>query len=83
MWRRGSLNLMRWLLLVTLSGCGSKTSSPSTQQHSGDGAAYVSCETLCLRPSDCEPAYNDDGYCPPGYLCAFTFQCVADGGASD
>ena len=45
-----------------------------------DASVYEECDSLCIRPSDCAPAYNDDGICPPGFLCALRFTC---GAASD
>ena len=51
-----------------------------------DGAAqtaFEACDTLCLKPGDCQVAYNDDGYCPAGFRCAARFTCAVDGGGED
>ena len=75
---------MRWLLLGILVGCSSHSGgSLSIGQRDNDGGAYQECDTVCLRPGDCQSAYNDDGICPPGYLCAYHFTCVSDGGTAD
>jgi hypothetical protein len=75
---------VRWLLLGILAGCSNHTgSSLSVGQHDNDSSAYEECSTICLRPGDCLIAYNDDGICPPGFLCAFHFTCVSDGGTGD
>jgi hypothetical protein len=44
---------------------------------------YMECQAVCLRPSDCQMAYNDDGTCPAGFLCSRDFRCTLDGGARD
>ena len=41
----------------------------------------VPCSSYCVRPSDCQIAYTDDGLCPTGFLCSATFRCASDGGA--
>jgi hypothetical protein len=79
---------MRALLVAALlaAGCPSSSSSSSSSPADGaapqgsDGAAYNECRTICLRPGDCAVAYSSDDRCPPGFLCARTFSCVADGG---
>jgi hypothetical protein len=70
------------LTCFLLAACHNSTSGPPLAggQHDLDGSVYESCETVCVRPSDCQIAYNDDGICPPGFRCAFRFQCTPDGG---
>jgi hypothetical protein len=72
-------------MLLALAGCrgaGSTLDLAAPIIDGGsDGPAYVPCTTFCLRPGDCAFSYNADGVCPFGFLCALTFQCVADGGA--
>jgi hypothetical protein len=68
------------LALVLLAGAGACETKPGTQnvppRQGGDlGAVFQSCDSLCLRPSDCAQAFNDDGICPPGFLCATRFSC--------
>jgi hypothetical protein len=75
---------VRWLLLAALTGCSThQGSSLSVGQQNNDSGAYEECSTICLRPGDCQISYNDDGICPPGFLCALRFTCVSDGGAGD
>jgi hypothetical protein len=40
-----------------------------------DASVFNECSSICLRPSDCAPAFPDDGYCPPGFLCSREFHC--------
>ena len=40
------------------------------------GAIFQECTSVCVRPSDCAMAFNDDGICPPGFLCALRFSCT-------
>jgi len=62
---------------MLLAACTSSTSGPAgpSQQRGSDGSAYEACDSLCLRPGDCQMAYNDDGICPAGFRCALRFQC--------
>jgi hypothetical protein len=43
-----------------------------------DAAVFQACTSVCIRPGDCAHAFNDDGICPPGFLCALRFQCSTD-----
>jgi hypothetical protein len=47
------------------------------------GVAYEACDSLCLRETDCQVAYPDDGYCPGGFRCSARFSCLADAGVHD
>jgi hypothetical protein len=42
-----------------------------------DASVYEECDSICIRPSDCAQAYNDDGICPPGFLCSLRFTCAS------
>jgi hypothetical protein len=67
------------MLLVAGGGCQNRLSPvPSGGPPNPDAHVFEACETICLRPADCAIAYNDDGICPPGYLCARTFSCSHD-----
>ena len=69
------------VLLIVFAACTNPMGGPtSTSQRGIDGSAYLECNTICLRPGDCEISYNDNGTCPAGFLCAYTFTCVTDGG---
>ena len=75
--RGGALALA--LALLGAGACTSKTGQqvvPPQQQF--DGAVYQECDSLCIRPGDCAQAFNDDGICPPGFLCALRFSCNSD-----
>ncbi len=77
---------MRFLFLlssVLLTAACTSSGGPAniSPQRDIDASAYQECDTLCVRPSDCQTAFNDDGTCPPGYLCAFRYTCVSDGSA--
>jgi hypothetical protein len=78
--KEGSLNTVRWILLLAVcAGCPSTpsgSSPPNQQQRDRDASAYQECSTLCLRPGDCAVAYNDDEICPVGFRCALTFSCT-------
>ena len=69
-------------LALALLGAGACTSKTGQQvvppQQPFDGAVYQECDSLCLRPGDCAQAFNDDGICPPGFLCALRFSCNSD-----
>jgi hypothetical protein len=70
-------------LVIFAVGCASKVSPISSgPPRNLDAAIFSACETICLRPGDCATAFNDDGICPPGFLCARTFACARDA-ASD
>lgn len=70
------------LLSALLGGCSPPGSVPDADPQIPDAGtpAFDPCDTICLRPSDCQPAYNDDGYCPAGFRCAARFSCATDGG---
>jgi hypothetical protein len=76
--RRGPFHFCSLLLIAALSGCPRSSPGPSTSTQNPadrDAAVYESCSGLCLRPGDCEVAYNDDGICPIGFKCALRFPC--------
>ena len=63
---------------VGAGGCETKSGmqtvpTPPTQDL---GAIFQECTSVCVRPSDCAQAFNDDGICPPGFLCALRFSCT-------
>lgn len=68
---------------LLFGGCSPAGSVPDGDPRTPDlgTPAFDPCDTICLRPSDCQPAYNDDGYCPAGFRCAARFSCAVDGGA--
>jgi hypothetical protein len=72
-WRGGAF------AVALLSSAGCHLSGGATPivggQPDRDASVYEECDSLCIRPSDCAPAYNDDGICPPGFLCALRFTC--------
>jgi hypothetical protein len=75
--RGGFFALVLALFLGAGAGaCSSRTGVP-TQPHQPnlDAAVYQECDSICIRPGDCAQAYNDDGICPPGFLCALHFTC--------
>ncbi len=68
------------LTAALLAGAGGACSSkPGTNvvppQPKFDGAVYQECDSVCIRPGDCAQTFNDDGICPPGFLCATRFTC--------
>lgn len=70
------------IIAATATGCRSRSfpgngAGPAPDL---DLAVYQECESVCFRPSDCEIAYTDDGFCPAGFLCALRYSCDADGG---
>jgi hypothetical protein len=72
------------MILVALAACTQTPRPPlgPSGPPDTDAGVYESCTTLCLRPGDCEQAYPSDGeICPPGFRCAFRFQCTTDGGS--
>lgn len=75
--RRGGA-IALWLTLG-LSACHHGTSStPGGGTPNLDAAVFQACDSVCIRPSDCAQAFNDDGICPPGFLCALRFRCGSD-----
>jgi hypothetical protein len=78
--RRGGAFALALALLgagVSVGGCQSTSGNqtvppPQTMDLS---ATFQSCTSVCVRPSDCAMAFNDDGICPPGFLCATRFSC--------
>jgi hypothetical protein len=75
--RRGGAFALALMLFGASVGCESKTGSqtvppPQTQDL---GPIFQSCTSVCVRPSDCAQAFNDNGICPPGFLCATRFSC--------
>ena len=70
------------LALLGGAGVGACSSRTGTQvvppQPMFDGAVYQECDSVCIRPGDCAQAFNDDGICPPGFLCALRFTCNSD-----
>jgi hypothetical protein len=76
------------LLAGLLSGCAASTAPLDFSAAAQDGgappaSAFVACDTFCLRPGDCAFAYNDDGICPAGFLCARSFSCGRDAASGD
>ncbi|MCU1279772.1 MAG: hypothetical protein JWM53_3318 [bacterium] len=66
-------------LLLSAGGgaCTVRTSAPiPPHQQNFDGAVFQECTSVCVRPGDCAQAFNDDGICPPGFLCALRFSCA-------
>jgi hypothetical protein len=79
--RRGGAFALAWVLLVGAgaSACNQKGSgSGPAPPNNTDLAVYQECTSVCVRPSDCAMAFNDDGICPPGFLCALRFSCNPD-----
>jgi hypothetical protein len=75
--------VLRFALAAALLGaagaCTSKTGSNVVPpQPQFDGAVYQECDSVCIRPGDCAQTFNDDGICPPGFLCALRFTCTPD-----
>ena len=52
--------------------------TPPSQNPNLDAAVFQECSSVCIRPTDCAQTYNDDGICPPGFLCATRFTCNPD-----
>jgi len=77
--RRGGAFALALVLLVGAGACTSKGSSQvGPPKQLGDAAIYQECDSVCVRPGDCAMIYNDDGICPPGFLCALRFTCTPD-----
>jgi hypothetical protein len=66
--------------LLALAGC--QRSSPPSGGGTGrndDAAVFQPCDSVCVRPGDCAQAFNDDGICPPGFLCILRYSgCTSD-----
>jgi hypothetical protein len=80
--RRGGAFALALALLLG-GGAGACTSKSGTgivgpPKSIGDAAIYQECDSVCVRPGDCAMIYNDDGICPPGFLCALRFTCTPD-----
>jgi hypothetical protein len=79
--RGGVFAFVRVALLMSVAAgvgaCSTRTGTPVGMpgQQNLDAAVYQACTSVCLRPSDCAQAFNDDGICPPGFLCATRFSC--------
>lgn len=71
---------LAWALVAAASGaCSSRPGSRLPPQPAPfDAAVFQECDSLCVRPGDCAQAFNDDGICPPGFLCALRFSCTPD-----
>ena len=81
--RRGGAFALVVLALVMGAGAGAcavKAGTPPgpPRQQDLDAAVYQECTSVCVRPGDCAQAFNDDGICPPGFLCALRFTCNPD-----
>jgi hypothetical protein len=77
-WRGGAFAVA--LLFGALCGeVGCHLSGGATPVTGGnpdrDASVYQECTSVCIRPSDCAQAFNDDGICPPGFLCSLRFSC--------
>ena len=61
------------------SACTSRTGTATPAPEPNlDAAVFQECDSVCIRPGDCAQAFNDDGICPPGFLCALRFTCNSD-----
>jgi hypothetical protein len=78
--RGGAFALAVTLVMSAGAGaCSSRTGSQTVPpQQVFDGAVFQECTSVCIRPTDCAQAFNDDGICPPGFLCATRFSCNHD-----
>ena len=66
-------------LMLLLSGCPKPgPSAPGGGPPNFDAALFQECDSVCIRPGDCVRAYNDNGTCPPGFLCSLRFTCPTD-----
>lgn len=79
--RRGGA-IALWLTLgLCAAACHSATMpTPGGTADRDLSVSFQECDSVCLRPGDCAQAFNDDGICPPGFLCATRFQCAPDAG---
>lgn len=76
-WRGGAFVVAMTVATASATGCSSRSfpgngAGPAPDL---DLAVYQECASVCVRPSDCAVAYNDDGFCPPGFLCSLRFSC--------
>lgn len=78
--RRGGAFALAVALVLSAGGaCTSKSGTNVVPpQQMFDGAVYQECTSVCVRPTDCAKTFNDDGICPPGFLCATRFSCNPD-----
>jgi len=81
--RGGAFAHVLLVLVMSAFGGGACTNKPGTPpgapgQQNLDAAVYQACTSVCIRPGDCAQAFNDDGICPPGFLCATRFTCNPD-----
>jgi hypothetical protein len=68
------------LPLALWGACSSRVEPiPGGGQREDAGAVYQACDSICVRPGDCAQAFNDEGICPPGFLCALRYgACTTD-----
>jgi hypothetical protein len=68
------------VLLALAGGCeerGQPNQGGNTRKDAG--AVYQACDSVCVRPEDCALAFNDEGICPPGFLCTLRYgACTSD-----
>jgi hypothetical protein len=80
--RGGAFALFCLALVMSVGGgaCSVRSATPPgpPRQQDLDAAVYQACTSVCVRPGDCAQAFNDDGICPPGFLCALRFSCNPD-----
>jgi hypothetical protein len=78
--RRGGVFAFALALVVSAgAACTSKAGTNVVPpQQMFDGAVFQECTSVCIRPTDCAQAFNDDGICPPGFLCATRISCNHD-----
>ena len=76
-WRGGAFAVALLFLLSFAGSCHLKGGAPpvSGGHSDADASVFQECTSICIRPSDCAQAYNDDGICPPGFLCSLRFTC--------
>jgi hypothetical protein len=83
-WRGGAVAHLRRMLVVgaltALAGCPQAGTPNAPGPTRGDDAAvFQACDSVCVRPADCVHTFNDDGICPPGFLCVLRFSgCSRD-----
>jgi len=69
------------VVALLMGACSLRTGAPPPPPPPGsnsDAAVFQECTSVCVRPGDCAQAFNDDGICPPGFLCALRFTCSTD-----
>jgi hypothetical protein len=68
------------LALAIAGACSSRVEPiPGGPRSDDAGAVYQACDSVCVRPGDCALAFNDEGICPPGFLCALRYgACTSD-----